>query len=159
LALDFFGPHEFATAAIAITAIHASMAGIKRKSAAPVATEAKSKNKKAKLDKSSKVSAKDDVVPRTKSSKKQKVIEEPEDSVESDTTEDEIGFDGFSASKEETFDSHETSDSTDDSELHQDKEPSNAIKAVKSSQAQPDGQSSALSALNGTPPRLLQMVA
>jgi len=76
----------------------ATMAGIKRKSNAPNSVEAKTKSKKIKIDKpKSKRDSKSEVKPV----KSKKVKESSEDLVESDTSEEENGFNGFSAAKDD----------------------------------------------------------
>lgn len=72
------------------------MAGIKRKSAAAAQPDVKSKSKKVRTEKRSG----DKDVKSTKSSKKAKRDVESDDLIESDTSEDENGFTGFSASKD-----------------------------------------------------------
>jgi pumilio family protein 6 len=80
------------------------MAGIKRKSAAAVQPEVKSKSKKVKVDKPTKRSSDKDTVKLPKSSKKAKRETDSDDLVESYTSETENGFAGFSASKGEDED-------------------------------------------------------
>lgn len=80
------------------------MAGVKRKSAAAAQPEIKSKSKKVKVDKSTKRSSDKDAVKLSKSSKKSKRKHDSDDLMESDTSEVENGFYGFSASKGEDED-------------------------------------------------------
>ncbi|KAK7193722.1 pumilio domain-containing protein [Paraphaeosphaeria sporulosa] len=77
------------------------MAGIKRKSAAAAQPEVKSKSKKVKTEKPAKRSSDKDAVKLSKSSKKSKRKDDSDDLMESDTSEVENGFYGFSASKDE----------------------------------------------------------
>lgn len=81
-----------------------TMAGIKRKSAAAVQPEVKSKSKKVKTDKPAKRSSDKNADKPTKSSKKSKRKDDSDDLMESDTSEVENGFYGFSASKGEVED-------------------------------------------------------
>lgn len=80
------------------------MAGIKRKSAAAAQPEVKNKSKKIKVDKPAKRSSDKDAAKLTKSSRKAKHVEAPDELEESDTSEPENGFYGFSASKDEDDD-------------------------------------------------------
>ncbi|KAL1599722.1 Pumilio y domain member 6 [Paraconiothyrium brasiliense] len=75
------------------------MAGIKRKSAAAAQPEVKTKSKKVKVDKPAKRSSDKDAVKLPKGSKKAKRENDSDDLVESDTSEADNGFYGFSASK------------------------------------------------------------
>ena len=73
------------------------MAGIKRKSAAPAQIDTKSSSKKIRVEKpAKKSSAKSEAKPP----KKSKVQDQSEELVESDTSEDENGFYGFSANED-----------------------------------------------------------
>ena len=75
------------------------MAGIKRKSTVPAQVDSKSNSKKVKVDKpAAKRSSKREETKPTKASKKSKPTD---DLIESDTTEEENGFYGFSAGAEE----------------------------------------------------------
>lgn len=73
------------------------MAGIKRKSAAAAQPEVKAKSKKVKVDKPAKRSSDNGATKKAKSSKKAKRDEDSDELMESDTSEVENGFYGFSA--------------------------------------------------------------
>jgi pumilio family protein 6 len=129
------------------------MAGIKRKSEASAPTDIKSKIKKSKVEKtSSKHSTKQDVAHRPKTSKKPKQKDDSDDSddlMESDTSEVENGYHGFSANKEaaatsEDDDSEEDvkADSTEDSEPKREKR--------SKLKPQEEYKASGLAALSGT---------
>ncbi|KAF1968362.1 ARM repeat-containing protein [Bimuria novae-zelandiae CBS 107.79] len=75
------------------------MAGIKRKSAAAAQSEVKSKSKKVKVDKPTKRSSDKDAIKPAKSSKKAKREDDSDELMESDTSEVENGFYGFSANE------------------------------------------------------------
>jgi pumilio family protein 6 len=126
------------------------MGGIKRKSATPAQTDIKAKTKKAKVEKpSTKHSAKHDVAHRPKTSKKPKIKDDSDELVESDTSEDDNGFNGFAANKEAGGSTSEDEDSevaakVDSSE---DSEPKQKRSKQKS---QEEYKTSALAALNGT---------
>lgn len=110
------------------------MAGIKRKSAVAAPTESKAHSKKVKVDKSSaKRASKSDSSRPAKSSKKSKPKEEPEDLVESDTSEDENGFYGFSANKDEAL-----SSSGDEKSLEVARPNGQALKRKESSEMHPE---------------------
>lgn len=106
-----------------------AMAGIKRKSEASAPTDIKSKIKKSKVEKtSSKHATKHDVAHRPKTSKKPKQKEDSDDLMESDTSEAENGYHGFSANKEAATTSDDDdsegdvkADSTEDSEPKKEK--------------------------------------
>jgi pumilio homology domain family member 6 len=83
------------------------MAGIKRKSSAPSHPEVKTKSKKSKTDNAPLKHSTEYDASRKKTSKKAKIEEESEALIESDTTEDEHGFYGFSANADEALDSSE----------------------------------------------------
>jgi len=140
------------------------MAGLKRKSGSAAASEVKSKSKKVKVDKSgSKSSHKRDLAVReSKPSKKAKTQIESESLVESDTSEEENGFYGFSATEGERMDvdSSDASDSDDDkkkkSKSKKDKEEKPEKRKHKGKtryeelkQLQGPPKDSALAALNG----------
>jgi pumilio family protein 6 len=105
------------------------MAGIKRKSEASAPTDIKSKIKKSKVEKSSsKHSTKHDVTHRPKTAKKPKKQDDSDDLMESDTSEVENGYHGFSANKEAAANSEDDdsegdakADSTEDSEPKKEK--------------------------------------
>ena len=80
------------------------MAGIKRKSAAAAQPDVKNKSKKVKVDKPTKRSSDKDAVKLPKSSKKAKREDNSDELEQSDTSEAENGFYGFSASKGEDED-------------------------------------------------------
>lgn len=84
------------------------MAGIKRKSAAATQSDVKSKTKKVKVDKPAKRSSDKDAVKPSKSSKKAKRELDSDELMESDTSEVENGFYGFSASKDDVDDEEDS---------------------------------------------------
>jgi pumilio family protein 6 len=139
------------------------MAGIKRKSAVPTSSDIKTKSKKAKVDKAtSKSDSKHAVKPVKKS--KQAKVESSDDLEESDTSEQENGFYGFSAKEDVEM---SDADSSDDAEPMEDvKQSSKAPKrktddksteSTKKSKgdAPPD---SKLAELNGTSPQTLDIL-
>lgn len=87
------------------------MAGIKRKSGTTVQTDGKIKAKKVRVDKPTKRSGDRDVVRHAKGSQKVKRNDDSDELMESDTSEPENGFYGFSAKGAATGD-----DATDDGE-------------------------------------------
>ncbi|KAH9865487.1 hypothetical protein J1614_009071 [Plenodomus biglobosus] len=119
------------------------MAGIKRKSTVPSTADAKSKSKKIKVDKpSSKRGSKHEVKPVKKSNKAKE--ESADDLVESDTSEDENGFSGFSAAKDADVDMSDAESSEDvDMDALQENE-----KTQKEHRAKGDASESKLTSLN-----------
>ena len=130
------------------------MAGIKRKSAVATPSDTKSKTKKVKVDKSAaKSSAKHEVKPAKKSKKAK--VESSDELNESDTSEQENGFYGFSANEDADMpdaDSSEDEDAMED--VKQDKKAhkrkSEDESAGDNKKAKSDAPDSKLAELNGT---------
>ncbi|KAF9740736.1 hypothetical protein PMIN06_003221 [Paraphaeosphaeria minitans] len=119
------------------------MAGIKRKSAAAAQPEVKSKSKKVKTEKPAKRSSTKDAVKLSKSSKKSKRKDDSDDVMESDTSEVENGFYGFSASKGEDEDAS-MADEADDGFIGEELEAAldnSTAKEKKKSNKDKDGKS------------------
>ena len=106
------------------------MAGLKRKSGGSAVPDVKSKSKKLRVEKSAPMSShkRDLAVREAKPSKKSKTQEESEPLIESDTSEDDNGFYGFSANEGETMDM----DSTDASDADSKKKKRKNVKVEKS---------------------------
>lgn len=106
----------FLNCAPASTDHNGIMAGVKRKSAAPIQSENKAKSKKLKVDKSSSKRPVKSATVREKPSKKAKITEESDELIESDTSEEDNGFYGFSANEEEALSGSEDDYSGESSE-------------------------------------------
>lgn len=127
--------------------IHNTMAGIKRKSAVASVPEVKSKSKKVKTDKpSSKTDSKHAVKPAKKSKRK----EESPELEESDTSEQENGFYGFSANEDVEMQSAEEEGMEADSSENAMEDVKKTGKPAKSAATEHgDGSESKLASLNG----------
>lgn len=139
------------------------MAGIKRKSAAAAQPEVKAKSKKVKVDKPAKRSSDKDAAKKTKSSKKAKRDHDSDELMESDTSEAENGFYGFSA--KEATDEGDSADedgfvgdaldaALDDETKEDKKKDKKKDKKQSKSSSAAEEKPSALAGLNGKPRHL-----
>ena len=134
------------------------MAGIKRKSAAAAQPEVKAKSKKVKVDKPAKRSSDKDAAKKTKSSKKAKRDHDSDELMESDTSEAENGFYGFSA--KEATDEGDSADEDGfvgdalDAALDDDTKDKKKDKKQSKGSSAAEEKPSALAGLNGKPRHL-----
>ncbi|KAL6708515.1 Pumilio y domain member 6 [Coniothyrium glycines] len=125
------------------------MAGIKRKSAVQAASDSKSKSKKVKVDKStSKRDSKHEVKPAKKS--KPAKEDSSDDFEESDTSEPENGFYGFSAAQDEDEDMSDagSSEAVEGSSLENGKTPERSDNKQKAKSGAPESKLAGLNANN-----------
>ena len=126
------------------------MSGIKRKSTTSARGDAKSKSKKLKTEKSfPKHSTTQKVTHHAKSSNKPKTNEDSDELLESDTSEDENGFYGFSANKNAGEDMPEDDDSEDGPVVNNTEASEPNIQAGNKTTSREEHRSPALAALNG----------
>lgn len=126
------------------------MAGLKRKSAVATQSDSKSKSKKAKVDKPAAKRSKDsNAVKPAKISKKSKVDDDSDDLMESDTSEPENGFYGFSADKSSGSNSAGHDDS--DVDMSSDEDTKSKIDSQKYSKKTKDSFSSGEDKKSGVP--------
>jgi pumilio family protein 6 len=135
------------------------MAGIKRKSAVSTTADVKTKSKKVKVEKSAPKSVSKHAVKPVKKSKKVKE-ESPKDMDESNTSEKENGFNGFSANEDadmndsdaDSEDDEPMGDVTQNGKAHKRKSEDKTSKDTKKLKSDPTDQSAAFAAANGTVP-------
>lgn len=124
------------------------MAGIKRKSAVPTTSDSKSKSKKVKVDKpASKSGSKHEVKPVKKS--KPAKEESSDDFEESDTSEPENGFYGFSAAQDEDVEMSDADSSEDTEDVPQQNGKSQKNGSEYKQKLKSDASGSKLAGLNG----------